>query len=271
MFATALLLLQATFESPRVVESSGVAVSRAYPDVLWTHNDSGDGPYLYATDLHGKDRGAVQVSGAQAIDWEDISLGPCPFVFRAQPRASCIYVADTGDNLELRTFVTVYVVPEPHPPERASDSLGVTNAAAVLNLRYPDGSHDVEAVYVSPRHRAVFHQQRDASRRCDPPVPRRSQSLATAGRHGDKYCRSDAGADTRYPAQSGRRPVGDGSIRAARRTSRRGADVFGDLPVLSRSRRAIAASPRAAVLHRGTRDRRRSHRLPERLDVRVDE
>jgi hypothetical protein len=64
MFATALLLLQATFESPRVVESSGVAVSRAYPDVLWTHNDSGDGPYLYATDLHGKDRGAVQVSGA---------------------------------------------------------------------------------------------------------------------------------------------------------------------------------------------------------------
>jgi len=156
MFATALLLLQATFESPRVVESSGVAVSRAYPDVLWTHNDSGDGPYLYATDLHGKDRGAVQVSGAQAIDWEDISLGPCPFVFRAQPRASCIYVADTGDNLELRTFVTVYVVPEPHPPERASDTLGVTNAAAVLNLRYPDGSHDVEAVYVSPRDTALY-------------------------------------------------------------------------------------------------------------------
>src|SRR6266568_6264490 len=53
MFATALLVLQATFQSPRLVESSGVAVSRAYPGVLWTHNDSGDGPYLYATDLRG--------------------------------------------------------------------------------------------------------------------------------------------------------------------------------------------------------------------------
>ena len=52
MFATALLLLQATIQSPRLIESSGVAVSRAYPDVLWSHNDSGDGPYVYATDLH---------------------------------------------------------------------------------------------------------------------------------------------------------------------------------------------------------------------------
>jgi hypothetical protein len=156
MFATALLLLQAMFQSPRVVESSGVAVSRAYPDVLWTHNDSGDGPYLYATDLRGTDRGALLVPGAQAIDWEDISLGPCPFAVRARPRASCLYVADTGDNLEFRPFVTVYAIPEPSPPERASDTLGVTNAPAVLNLRYPDGSHDVEAVYVSPRDTAVY-------------------------------------------------------------------------------------------------------------------
>jgi len=51
MFATALLVLQATFQSPRLIESSGVAVSHTYPGVLWTHNDSGDGPYLYATDL----------------------------------------------------------------------------------------------------------------------------------------------------------------------------------------------------------------------------
>src|SRR3989449_7418934 len=66
MFLPALLALQATFQSPRLVESSGVAVSHAYPGVLWTHNDSGDGPYLYATDLRGTDRGALLVPGA---DW----------------------------------------------------------------------------------------------------------------------------------------------------------------------------------------------------------
>src|SRR4051794_13240359 len=112
MFATALLLLQATFHSPRLVESSGVAVSRAHPNILWTHNDSGDGPFLYATDLHGTDRGAMVVPGANAIDWEDIALGPCPVPFVLQPRprvtaSSCIYLADTGDNLEQRSFVTI--------------------------------------------------------------------------------------------------------------------------------------------------------------------
>ncbi len=153
MFATALFLLQATFQSPRLVESSGVAVSRAFPGVLWTHNDSGDGPYLYATDLRGTDRGALLIPGAQAIDWEDMSLGPCPAAF---PAATCLYLADTGDNLEFRPFVTIYAIPEPAPPERPSDTLGTTRAPAMLQLRYPDGPHDVEAVYVSPRDTAVY-------------------------------------------------------------------------------------------------------------------
>src|SRR6267378_6624155 len=118
MFATAMLLLQAAFQSPRVVESSGVAVSRTYPDVLWTHNDSGDGPYLYATDLRGTDRGALLVPGADAIDWEDIALGPCPVAFQLRAPA-CVYLADSGDNMELRPFVTIYAVTAPPPPARA--------------------------------------------------------------------------------------------------------------------------------------------------------
>jgi len=161
MFATALFLLQATFQSPRLVESSGVAVSRAFPGVLWTHNDSGDGPYLYATDLRGTDRGALLIPGAQAIDWEDMSLGPCPTRVSA---ATCLYLADTGDNLEFRPFVTIYAIPEPAPPERAGDTLGMTRAPAVLQLRYPDGPHDVEAVYVSPRDTAVYLVSKGATR-----------------------------------------------------------------------------------------------------------
>lgn len=162
MFATALLLLQATIQSPRLIESSGVAVSRVHPDVLWSHNDSGDGPYVYATDLQGSDRGRLLVAGAFAIDWEDMSLGPCPVPFVLQTRptrqyaTSCLYLADTGDNLEVRPFITVYAVPEPEPPTAPGDTLGSTRAAAVLHLRYPDGAHDVEGVYVSPRDTAVY-------------------------------------------------------------------------------------------------------------------
>lgn len=161
MFATALLVLQATFQSPRLVESSGVAVSHAYPGVLWSHNDSGDGPYLYATDLHGADRGWLVVPGADAIDWEDIALGPCPVFFLLQPRprlaaTTCLYIGDTGDNLEARPYVTLYAIPEPQPPERPGDTLGMTRAPAILRVRYPDGRHNVEAIYVSPRDTAVY-------------------------------------------------------------------------------------------------------------------
>jgi hypothetical protein len=158
MILPALLAFQAAtaaqtgeFESRRLVESSGVAVSRAHPGVLWSHNDSGDGPYLYATDLRGRDRGFLLVPGATAVDWEDMALGRCP-----TRRGSCLYLADTGDNLEARPSVTVYAVPEPDPPIARGDTLRTTAAPAVVRIRYPDGAHDVEAIYVSPRDSALY-------------------------------------------------------------------------------------------------------------------
>lgn len=161
MLTLALAMLQAAaplethrtgaLQSPRVRESSGVAVSRAHPGVLWTHNDSGDGPYVYATDLTGADKGALLVPGADAVDWEDMTLGPCPI-----GAAQCLYLADTGDNSERRANVTIYAVPEPVPPSSPADTQRTTAAPAVLRLRYPDGSHDVEAVFVSFRDSALY-------------------------------------------------------------------------------------------------------------------
>ncbi len=147
----AAMTLTGTFQSPRLTESSGVAVSRAHSGILWTHNDSGDGPYLYATDLQGTDRGVIRVSGAEAVDWEDLALGPCP-----RRPVTCLYVGDTGDNLERRPQVTVYAVPEPDPPVAAADTQRVTAAALALSLYYPDGPHDVEAIFVAPRDTALY-------------------------------------------------------------------------------------------------------------------
>lgn len=159
----------AVMESPRLRESSGVAASRAHPGVLWTHNDSGDGPYLYATDLSGRDRGWLLVPGAQATDWEDMALGPCPIPILKRPAAAragtCVYLADTGDNIESRPAVTVYAVPEPQPPQGRGDTLRTTAAPSVLRLRYPDGAHDVEAIYVSPRDSALYLVSKGRGRR----------------------------------------------------------------------------------------------------------
>lgn len=140
-----------TIRNPRLRESSGVAVSRTHRGVLWSHNDSGDGPYLYATDLAGSDRGILRVPGVDPVDWEDIALAPCP----TRP-GSCLYIGDTGDNLQRRRWVALYAVPEPDPPECLTDTPRATEAPAMLRLRYPDGPQDVEAIYFSFRDSSVY-------------------------------------------------------------------------------------------------------------------
>jgi len=129
-------------------ESSGLAISRTQPGVLWSHNDSGDGPSLYAIDISGKLLGVFRVSGAMARDWEDISSGPCPAEIStpAPPeKSACLFIADTGDNNQVRPDVSIYIVVEP----RVGDA-GASVAARTLRYRYPSGPTDAEALAVKP-------------------------------------------------------------------------------------------------------------------------
>ncbi len=133
-----------SFERLSLRESSGVALSHALPGVLWTHQDSGDGPYLYATNLDGRDLGRFRVTGAQAEDWEDVALGPCPW----DEARSCLFIADTGDNEERRETASVYAVPEPRSVG-GSDASNATAQARQLEYRYQNGPRDVEAMFVA--------------------------------------------------------------------------------------------------------------------------
>jgi hypothetical protein len=68
----------ANLKNPGINESSGLAASRSNPGIYWTHNDSGDEPFVYAFDATGESRGVFRVTGAQARDWEDMAVGPGP-------------------------------------------------------------------------------------------------------------------------------------------------------------------------------------------------
>ncbi len=39
-----------TLKTKKITESSGLAVSRRDPNLLWTHNDSGDDAHIYCTE-----------------------------------------------------------------------------------------------------------------------------------------------------------------------------------------------------------------------------
>jgi hypothetical protein len=139
----------ASLQDKAIDESSGLAASRRNPGIFWTHNDSGDGPFLYAFDRAGGKRGTWHVAGAKAFDWEDIAAGP-----GNQPGRAYLYVGDIGDNDKDRDGIVVYRVAEPAVTEAEADTNRLepaeTEAAEAIHLRYPDGAHDAESLAVHP-------------------------------------------------------------------------------------------------------------------------
>jgi hypothetical protein len=131
--------------SPRLVEASGLVVSRKNPGVLWAINDSGDGPNLYALDHQGRDLGAYELIGAAARDWEGLALAD-----------DVLYVGDIGDNFSNRRSIEVYRAVEPEVAREQASTTRRIEGVEVLRLHYPDTSHDAEALLVDAERRRLF-------------------------------------------------------------------------------------------------------------------
>src|SRR5258705_384035 len=146
-----------TAASNSLVEISGIVASRRSSGVYWVHNDSGDSARVFAIGTDGRDLGEFALSGASAVDWEDIAAGPGPVAGVAY-----LYLADIGDNAKSRASVQVYRVPEPLvnpalPPGAPQTLTGV----ATLNFTYPDGPHDAEGFIVDPTTGQLFVVTKD--------------------------------------------------------------------------------------------------------------
>ena len=137
--------------SPLITEASGLVVSRRNPGVLWVHNDSGDGPFVYAIDPMGDLLATYTVTGAQARDWEDIALGPGP-----RSGVDYLYIGDTGDNAGRYPSITVYRVREPAVDPNELGLEAKTDPAEAIRMVYPDGPRDAETLLVDPLTRDLY-------------------------------------------------------------------------------------------------------------------
>jgi hypothetical protein len=129
-----------TFRNPELNESSGVIPSRTQPGILWSFDDSGGPARIFATDTTGADLGSFPVRGARNVDWESISSGRCG-------TSDCLYIADTGDNSEVRGLVDLYRLAEPSVRTKPGTSRAMPKVQR-LQVRYPDRPRDVEAMFV---------------------------------------------------------------------------------------------------------------------------
>jgi hypothetical protein len=130
----------------QINEASGLAASRFNASVLWTHNDSGDSARVFAINTQGQLLGTYTLTGASAVDWEDIAIGPGPTAGQ-----SYLYTGDIGDNSAKRSNgVRIYRAAE---PTVAADPTTPTTASLPTEsfvLKYPDGPRDAETLMVDP-------------------------------------------------------------------------------------------------------------------------
>lgn len=117
-------------------ESSGLVLSRQWPGVLWTHNDSGDAARIFAVDMQGlsifpnyvsdSSYAGLHIGDAVNVDWEDI----------AADEHGNLYIAACGNNANLRRDLGIYQVREPHP-----ESAILTRTHQYFRFEWPD-QHD---------------------------------------------------------------------------------------------------------------------------------
>jgi hypothetical protein len=133
-------------EDVELTEASGLAASALDPNVVWSHNDSGDSARLFALHTDGQTLARHTLRGVEARDFEDIARGPCPG--EARP---CLWVGDMGDNGRARTDAVIYVVPEPRVDSAATSVVETTSAAPwSFPISYPGGPLDAEGLVVAP-------------------------------------------------------------------------------------------------------------------------
>ena len=133
-------------EDPRLNESSGLAASNYATDVLWSINDSGDGPNIFALSTTGKALGRWQIDVDMPTDWEAMDA----FSLNGK---GYLLIADVGDNFARRQSVSFLVVEEPKLEQNQEQPLPV---AWQVEFSYPNGPRDSEAVAVDPASERVL-------------------------------------------------------------------------------------------------------------------
>jgi hypothetical protein len=137
--------VQCRFSDKRFTEISGMTYSQRHPGVIYVHNDSGGGPRIYAVDSTTcRTLATLTLSGAQARDLEAIGSG------RDAQGRPILWVGDIGDNLDSWSDVRLLRVRE---PKVLRDQ---TLSVRTYRIRYPDGSHNAEALLTDPSSTRVW-------------------------------------------------------------------------------------------------------------------
>lgn len=144
--------VQFTIADDRITESSGLATSRRFKGVIYTHNDSEDDARVFALGSDGHTKAVLTLDGVQARDWEAIATGSDD---QGRP---ALYIGDIGDNLGgAWPEIWIYRILEPQ------ELTNRTVSSQKYRFRYADGPRDAEAMLVDPGTNRIYIVSKQAS------------------------------------------------------------------------------------------------------------
>ncbi|HVK61872.1 MAG TPA: hypothetical protein VM432_09995 [Bdellovibrionales bacterium] len=126
-------------------ETSGLAVSAQHPGRLYHINDRGNETTIFVSNLKGTIEQRINVTGLppETADTESLGYGPCG-------SKTCLFIGDIGDNKKSRSTINLAWF-----EEKASFDSSVSLKGSVA-LKYPDGSHNSEGMFVHPNGDVFF-------------------------------------------------------------------------------------------------------------------
>lgn len=133
----------------QLLEPSGLAASVKNPEMLWTHNDSGNGAEVFLIDRKLNIRMVCVLRGVRNRDWEDIAVGPGP-----KAGKTYVYVGEIGDNMAQYPFKHIYRFEE--PVFKNGETKILIKDVDVLTFSLPDGKKDTESLMVHPVTGALY-------------------------------------------------------------------------------------------------------------------
>ncbi|MDQ1086831.1 PE-PGRS family protein [Siphonobacter sp. SORGH_AS_1065] len=163
-------------DNPDITEASGLAVSRYSPNLIWTHDDSGNPNEIYLLDdTNAKWKATLVLEGAVNNDWEDMAAS-------IRDGVPTLYVGDTGDNLNQYATHIIYRFTEPDATKLSGKTSVASSAIDRITYRYPDGQWDSEGFFVDHETQDIYiiSKVSSATKLYRLPYPQSTQSVITA-------------------------------------------------------------------------------------------
>jgi len=130
-------------------EVSGLAASINNPEMLWAHNDSGNGAEIFLIDQNLNIILTCTLTGVENRDWEDITVGPGP-----EPGKQYVYVADIGDNDAKHKFKFIYRFEEPTITQESKEIK--ISSFDKITFQLSDTKKDTESLFINPKTKDLY-------------------------------------------------------------------------------------------------------------------